>query len=189
MYTPHLSEFPEFSLERLLVTCFGHTPSARLKTCILIDLPDLSLMVDHRFLEEDGFEVQKRAHDVFLKTLKEGVSEKMGYSSNDFFAFKTTGGSNLDPEDELIDTEGSSFTFTKDICPNYDLILAITDYSLTAPLTAMAKVHGFRGATLHGVNDIILNSGLSVDYEVISKQAELFRSVLDKVTTSVPTTL
>jgi hypothetical protein len=180
MYTPHLSEFPEFSLERLLVTCFGHTPSARLKTCILIDLPDLSLMVDHRYLEEDGFEVQKRAHDVFLKTLKEGVSEKMGYSSNDFFAFKTTGGSNLDPEDELIDTDGSSFTFTKDICPNYDLILAITDYSLTAPLTAMAKVHGFRGATLHGVNDIILNSGLSVDYEVISKQSELFRSVLDK---------
>jgi hypothetical protein len=167
-------------LERLLVTCFGHTPSARLKTCILIDLPDLSMMVDHRFLEEDGFEVQKRAHDVFLKTLKEGVSEKMGYSSNDFFAFKTTGGSNLDPEDELIDTNGSSFTFTKDICPNYDLILAITDYSLTAPLTAMAKVHGFRGATLHGVNDIILNSGLSVDYEVISKQSELFRSVLDK---------
>jgi len=180
MYTPQLSEFPEFSLERLLVTCFGHTPSARLKTCILIDLPDLTLMVDHRFLNEDGFEVQKRAHDVFLKKLKEGVSEKMGYSSNDFFAFKATGGSNLDPEDDLIDIEGNSLTFTKDICPNYDLILAITDYSLTAPLTAMAKEHGFRGATLHGVNDIILNSGLSVDYEVISKQAELFRSVLDK---------
>jgi len=180
MYTPQLSEFPEFSLERLLVTCFGHTPSARLKTCILIDLPDLTLMVDHRFLNEDGFEVQKRAHDVFLKKLKDGVSEKMGYSSNDFFAFKATGGSNLDPEDDLIDIEGNSLTFTKDICPNYDLILAITDYSLTAPLTAMAKEHGFRGATLHGVNDIILNSGLSVDYEVISKQAELFRSVLDK---------
>jgi len=180
MYTPQISEFPEFSLERLLVTCFGHTPSARLKTCILIDLPDLTLMVDHRFLNEDGFEVQKRAHDVFLKKLKDGVSEKMGYSSNDFFAFKATGGSNLDPEDDLIDIEGNSLTFTKDICPNYDLILAITDYSLTAPLTAMAKEHGFRGATLHGVNDIILNSGLSVDYEVISKQAELFRSVLDK---------
>ena len=180
MYTPQISEFPEFSLERLLVTCFGHTPSARLKTCILIDLPDLTLMVDHRFLNEDGFEVQKRAHDVFLKKLKDGVSEKMGYSSNDFFAFKSTGGSNLDPEDDLIDIEGNSLTFTKDICPNYDLILAITDYSLTAPLTAMAKEHGFRGATLHGVNDIILNSGLSVDYEVISKQAELFRSVLDK---------
>ena len=180
MYTPHLSEFPEFSLERLLVTCFGHTPSARLKTCILIDLPDLELMVEHRFLGENGFAVQKCAHDVFLKLLKEGVSEKMGYSSNDFFAFKTTGGSNLDPEDELIDSEGNSLTFTDDVCPKYDLILAITDFSLTAPLTAMAKKYGFRGATLHGVNDVILKSGLSVDYEMVSRQAELFRSVLDK---------
>ena len=180
MYTPNLSEFPDFSLERLLVTCFGHTPSARLKTCILIDLPDLSLMVGHRFLGENGFEVQKCSHDVFLKLLKEGVSERMGYSSNDFFAFKTTGGSNLDPEDELIDSEGNSLTFTEDICPKYDLILAITDFSLTAPLTAMAKEHGFRGATLHGVNEVILKSGLSVDYEMVSRQAELFRSVLNK---------
>ena len=96
-------------------------------------------MVGHRFLSENGFEVQKCALDVFLKLLKEGVSERMGYSSTDFFAFKTTGGSNLDPEDELIDSEGNSLTFTEDVCPKYDLILAITDFSLTAPLTAMAK--------------------------------------------------
>ena len=171
MYTPNITEFPEFSLQRLLVTCFGHTPSAKLKTCILIDLPDLSLMIAHRFLSEDGFAVQKCAHDVFLKLLKDGVADSMGYSSSDFFAFKTTGGSNLDPEDELIDAEGNSLTFTEDICPKYDLILAITDFSLTAPLTAMAKKYGFRGATLHGVNDIILKSGLSVDYELVSRQA------------------
>jgi len=137
-------------------------------------------MVGHRFLGENGFEVQKYAHDVFLKLLKEGVSEKMGYASNDFFAFKTTGGSNLDPENELIDGEGNSLTFTEDVCPKYDLIFAITDFSLTAPLTAMAKEHGFRGATLHGVNEVILKSGLSVDYEMVSRQAELFRSVLNK---------
>ena len=66
----------------------------------------------------------------------------------------------------------------KDIYPNYDIILATTDYSLTAPLTAKAKEYGFRGATLHGLNDIILNSGLSVDYNEISKQAEAFRKCL-----------
>ena len=43
----------------------------------------------------------------------------------------------------------------------------------------MAKRHGFRGATLHGVNDIILNSGLSVDYNKISRQSELYRQTLD----------
>ena len=73
MYTPNLSEFPDFSLERLLVTCFGHTPSARLKTCILIDLPDLSLMVGHRFLSENGFEVQKCAHAFSSNCSRRGV--------------------------------------------------------------------------------------------------------------------
>ena len=33
-------------------------------------------------------------------------------------------------------------------------------------------------SNLHGLNDIILNSGLSVDYREISKQAEVFRNVL-----------
>ncbi len=179
MYIPSLSEFPEFSLERLLRTCFGHSPDEKLKICILIDLPDLSLMVGHKFMSEHGFEVQKRAHDVFLKLLKEGVSEKLGYIKNDFFAYRATGGSNLDPDDELTDFEGNCLTFTHDVCPKYDLILAISDFSLTAPLTAMAKKYGFRGATLHGVNDIILQSGLSVDYQMVSRQAELFRSALD----------
>lgn len=180
MYTPDITEFPDFSLERLLGSCFGLSSGQNLKTCILIDLPDLSLMHDHRFLKEDGFQVQKYAHDVFLRLLKEGVSEKLGLVENDFLAFKTTGGSNLDPEDDLTDSEGNSLTFTQDVCPRYDLILAITDFSLTAPLTAMAKEFGFRGATLHGVNDIILNSGLAVDYGMVSKQAELFRSTLTK---------
>ena len=136
-------------------------------------------MRDHKFLTLDGFSVQKYAYNTFLHDLKDGVSEELSYSENGFFAFKTTGGSNLDPEDEAVNSNGDALSLENDIYPNFDIILAITDYSLTAPLTASAKIHGFRGATLHGVNEIILNSGLSVDYLKISKQAELFRSILD----------
>ena len=50
----------------------------------------------------------------------------------------------------------------------------------TAPLTAKCKVHGFRGATLHGLNDIILNSGLAVDYHEVSADAEKLRLALNK---------
>ena len=179
MYTPQLSEFPEFSLQRLLTTCFG-TSDETLKACILIDLPDLELMRDLKFLDNDGFQVQKYAKQYFLDPLLEGIAEEVGYSTVDFLAFKTTGGSNLDPEDKVTNQHGEDLSFEEDICPKYDIILAITDYSLTAPLTAMAKKHNFRGATLHGVNDIILASGLAVDYEEISKQAEVFRSTLDQ---------
>ena len=179
MYTPQLSEFPEFSLHRLLTTCFG-TSDETLNACILIDLPDLELMRDLKFLDNDGFQVQKYAKQYFLDPLLEGIAEEVGYSTVDFLAFKKTGGSNLDPEDKVTNQHGDDLSFEDDICPKYDIILAITDYSLTAPLTAMAKKHNFRGATLHGVNDIILASGLAVDYEVISKQAEVFRSTLDQ---------
>jgi aminopeptidase len=124
--------------------------------------------------------VQKYAKKYFLDPLLDGVANEVGYSCVDFLAFKTTGGSNLDPEDAVTDANGAVLSFKQDVCPKYDIILAITDYSLTAPLTAMAKVHNFRGATLHGVNDIILGSGLAVDYTQISQQAEVFRNTLDK---------
>ena len=136
MYLPKLDEFPKFSLERLLATCFGTDHTDSLKICILIDLPDLTLMRSHQYLNIDGFSVQKYAHDVFLDSLKNGVSDNLSYSENGFFAFKTTGGSNLDPEDAATNFNGDELSLSKDIYPNYDIILAITDYSLTAQLTA-----------------------------------------------------
>jgi leucyl aminopeptidase (aminopeptidase T) len=67
-----------------------------------------------------------------------------------------------------------------DIYPEYDIILCISTYSATAPLTAMAKKYNFRGATLHGVNEIILGSGLAVDYEDVSRDAEKLRRAMTK---------
>ena len=181
MYIPELTDFPDFSLERLLSTCFGCHSSESSKVCILIDLPDLDLARDKAFLEDTSrFPVQAKAYKAFYQGLQDDTASKLGFEKVDFFVFKTTGGSNLDPDDDAVDLLGNSYSLERDICQKYDLILAITDYSLTAPLTAFAKKYGFRGATLHGVNEIILNSGLSVDYRKISEQAECFRSVLDQ---------
>jgi len=182
MYIPNLSDFPSFSLERLLKTCFS-LPCGDLKSCVLIDLHDLESIKGSAFLQSANLDVQKRAHSYFFEPLSGELGKSLGIKSCDLFAFKPTGGSNLDPEDFLVSTHGDEVTFSDHICPDYDLVFAITDYSLTAPLTAMAKKHDFRGATLHGLNDIILNSGLSIDYNLVSRQAELFRSYLDKADT------
>jgi aminopeptidase len=91
------------------------------------------------------------------------------------FAYKITGGSNLDLPDLAVAVDGTELSFEKDIYPNYQLILCISTFSATAPLTAFAKQYGFRGATLHGLNQIILNSGLAVDYDQVSKNAEKLR--------------
>ena len=177
MYIPNVSEFPKFNLLKLLTTCFGK-PAEQSRVCILIDLPDLQLMENFQFLEKSEFSVQAHGVNQFFTPLKEEVGGQFNVSNVDLFAFKTTYGSNLDPEDDAVDASGNRLSLNQDIYPNYDIILATTDYSLTAPLTAKAKEYGFRGATLHGLNEIILNSGLSVNYNEISEQAEVFRKVL-----------
>jgi len=176
IFDPEKRKFPEFSLARLLGTVFDPTEGCRI--CILTDLEDMGLMKDFGFLQAEGHEVQKKAHEKFYLGLKDGVMEELGMTGGEMFAFKATGGSNLDLADACWDTEGRELSLDNDIYKNYDIILCISNFSATAPLTAKCKDFGFRGATLHGVNDIILGSGLSVDYNVVSADTENVRQAM-----------
>jgi aminopeptidase len=165
--------FPPFNLARLLRTVFN--PRANERVCILIDLPDPHGMKDFAFLADPALTIQRIAYNTFYEGLKQEVLEELDLRGGEMYAFKITGGSNLDLPDLAIDSDGRELSLERNIYPNYDLILCISTYSATAPLTAFAKQYGFRGATLHGVNPIILASGLSVDYDEVSRQAEKLR--------------
>ncbi len=178
---PSKRTFPEFSLTRLLGSVFEPTVGCRV--CVLIDLEDLSLMKHYRFLNADGHEVQKKAFEEFFLGLKDGGMSDLGMTGGEMFAFPMTYGSNLDLKDECYDAEGNQLSLDQDIYPNYDIILCISTYSATAPLTAKCKEYGFRGATLHGVNDIILATGLAVDYEEVSADAEKLRKAMSNADT------
>jgi aminopeptidase len=167
------TKFPAFSLSRLLKTVFN--PSSNERVCILIDLPDPAQVKKFGFLDNPEFSIQKNAYHYFYRELKEGVLAELGLTGGEMFAYKLTGGSNLDLPDEAWTTEGKQISLSRDIYPEYKIILCISTYSATAPLTAFAKQYGFRGATLHGLNEIILNSGLAVDYNEVSRLAEKLR--------------
>lgn len=166
-------EFPPFSLQRLMETCFGRGNGERL--CILIDLPDPREIKDFAFLKDQRLSIQNYGYEVFYKGFKNGGLEAMNYVGGDIFAYKETGGSNLDMEDDCYAPDGTHLSLDRDIYPKYDIILCVSTFSATAPLTAKCKEFGFRGATLHGLNQIILETGLSVDYDVVSEQAERLR--------------
>ena len=168
-----MSAFPPFSLARLLRTVFN--PKAGERVAVLIDLPDPQGMKDYAFLSDPKLTIQKIAHDTFYEGFKNSVLAELNLTGGEMFAYEITGGSNLDLPDLAVDAQGTPLSLERDIYPNYDLILCISTYSATAPLTAFAKQYGFRGATLHGVNPIILASGLSVDYNEVSKKAEKLR--------------
>jgi aminopeptidase len=165
--------FPPFSLSRLLKTVFN--PSAGERVAILIDLDDPHKIKDFSFLKNPDLTIQRLAYEVFYLGLKNGVLGELGLTGGDMFAYKITGGSNLDLPDLAVAVDGTELSLEKDLYPNYKLILCCSTNSATAPLTAFAKKYGFRGATLHGLNQIILNSGLAVDYDQVSEDAEKLR--------------
>jgi hypothetical protein len=168
-----LSKFKPFSLTRLLRTVFAPKPGERV--AILIDLAVPNQVKDFAFLADKKLTIQRHAHDVFYQGLKNGVLAELNLTGGDLFAYQITGGSNLDLPQTAVDLSGKVLDFEKDVYPNYDIILCISTYSATAPLTAFARKFGFRGATLHGLNDIILATGLSVDYDQVSRNAEKLR--------------
>lgn len=179
LLNPEKRVFPEFSLYRLLDTVFS--PTQGCKVCILTDFVDPSQwMKDFAFVGREEFPVQNKAYERFYKGLRSGVMEDLGMTGGEMFAYRCTKGSNLDLEDEVWDHEGNELSLDRDLYPNYDIILCISTFSATAPLTAKCKVYNFRGATMHGMNEVILNSGLAVDYQQVSDDAEKMRAALTR---------
>jgi hypothetical protein len=176
---PENRKFQPFDVVRLLGTVFEPTSGCRV--CILVDFDEpAALIKDFAFLNQDGFQVQKNAHRHFYQALHHGAMQELGMTGGEMFAYRCTHGSNLDLADEVWDTAGRLLSLDRDIYPNYDLILCISTFSATAPLTAKAKQFGFRGATMHGLNDVILNSGLAVDYHEVSADAEKLRLAMTR---------
>ena len=170
---PAQRSFPPFSIRRLLETVFE--PKAGERVAILIDLEDPSQIVDLAFLEDESLTVQKYAYTTFYKAFQNGELEELGLKGGDLFSYKITGGSNLDLPDEAVEVSGRTVSLAESVYRKFDIILCISTYSATAPLTASAKRFGFRGATLHGLNETILSSGLCVDYNEVSRDAEKLR--------------
>ncbi len=171
-------KFPPFSLSRLLNSVFA--PKGGEAVAILIDLEDPHEIENLAFLKNPDLSVQRHAYEVFYQGLQKGVAKELNLTGGEMFAYKITGGSNLDLPDLAVALDGKELSLERDIYPEYDIILCISTYSATAPLTAFAKQYGFRGATLHGLNSTILATGLSVDYNEVSRTAEKLRLGLTK---------
>lgn len=167
------NSFPPFSLTRLLRTVFAPKPGERV--AILIDLPNPRDVKAFAFLQDPALTIQRHAHDVFYQGLKNGGLADLQLTGGDLFAYQITGGSNLDLPGNGFDASGQEVHLEKAVYSRYDIVLCISTFSATAPLTAFARQYGFRGATLHGLSDIILRTGLSVDYNKVSRNAEKLR--------------
>ena len=92
------------------------------------DTASAVLDVAERLVQVRGFNGFSYAH----------VAAELGLTGGEMFAYKITGGSNLDLPDEAWATDGRQLSLEKDIYPNYKIILCISTFSATAPLTGSA---------------------------------------------------
>lgn len=170
-------ENSEFDLVRLITTVFHPKPGERVG--VFIDLDDPRQVRDARFLNNGAQATRRIAHDVFYRGLLERQQE-LPFASVGFYAYEPTGGSNLDLPPTVVDLTGRELQLVEDVLSQLDIVLYFSTFSATAPLTALAKKMGFRGATMHGCNETILRTGLARNYEEVSAKAERFRRALTR---------
>ena len=73
--------------------------------------------------------------------------------------------------------------WTEEPFPNifrtHSLLLALTEFSATAPLKLMAKTYGFRAATMPGFSPAMIPA-LRLDYEEINRRVAVLKDLLDR---------
>jgi hypothetical protein len=167
----------EFNLVRLLQTVFRPQPGER--AAVFIDLPNPADVEGWKFLQDSSLSTQRIAYEQFYQGMLRHQPE-LGFSSVGFFAYTPTGGSNLELPETIVSSDGRTLRLVEDVLSQLDIVVCLSTYSATAPLTALAKRMGFRGATMHGCNETILRTGLAQDYNEVSAKAERFRLALTK---------
>lgn len=167
-----------FDLVRLMTTVFQ--PKSGERVGIFINLVNPQDVTNWKFLQSSEPLVTQR---IAVKSFYQGLLDhkaELPFASVEFFAYEPTGGSNLELPPTVVDIHGKTLRLIEDVLSRLDIVLYLSSFSATAPITAIAKKMGFRGATLHGCNEIILNSGLAKDYNEVSVKAERFRQSLTR---------
>jgi hypothetical protein len=168
--------FPPFDIERLFRTTFE--PAQGESVGVFVDLPDPREVIGLRYLEKPCFEARRHA----WRTLFAGLAERrrdLALADLRFYAYEETGGSNLDLPEAAVSPSGETLLL-EDALRRHSIVLYMGRYSATAPATALARAHGNRGATMHGVNDKVIRTGLAVDYREVSARAERLRSAFTR---------
>jgi hypothetical protein len=164
--------FPPFCLARLLRTVFALEAGESFG--VFTDLPEPHDVRGFSYLGQPGLGPQKLAFSVLYSGL---LASDLGDAN--FYAYRETGGSNLDLPDTVTTPEGRTLPL-RDALGRHTIVLFMGRYSATAPATALAKELGLRGATMHGTNEKVLATGLSVDYEQVSARAERLRRAMTR---------
>lgn len=177
-----MEQLLEDELIKLIKSVFPSHPEDR-KLAILVDIP--------RNKDDDnpGWQQRRLIAEGWFKTLENNYAT-MGLEEISLIAYPDVGSNNADlpgqafnittnlpGSADLLEQSGVGVGFAA-VFSEYQLFLAPTEYSTTAPLKNAAKRYGFRAATMPGFSPHMIPA-LRIDYNEVARRVSLIKDKLD----------
>ncbi len=158
-----------FDLEKLLVDVFDPQPGE--VVTVAVDLPRAGLT------DSDGWHERREMAESWRAAMV-ALGELRGFSVRPMLSWPATGANNAD-----LPTSGSQGGAEVDIVEALTastLVIAMTEYSATAPLSKLAeRLEDFRAASMPGVLRRMEKSALAADYAQVAQRCQAIADALE----------
>ena len=174
-------------LINLIKSVFPHFPDDK-NLGILVDIPGTSGSDNkdwskRREIAQEWFSIlEHNANKLKLETIQLIAYEDVGSNNADLPLYATIVKNKLPLSSEFLNKAGEKIKF-EDVFNNFQLFLAPTEYSATAPLKNAAKKFGFRAATMPGFSPEMIPA-LRIDYNEVNRRVSILKEKLDPATSA-----
>ncbi len=159
-----------FDLEKLLIDVFGPQPGE--KVLVMTDLPHGEWTDNEKWA--DRREMAAEWHAAFQQ-----LGTKLGFSVHPLLTYAATGAHSA-PLPEEGEMDGQQVRL-EDILSEANIVVALTEYSATAPLIGFSqKLPNLRAASMPGVTKSMEQTALAADYSEVARKSHILAVKLDQ---------
>ena len=170
------ASLPRAELVRLVERVFRPGPEDH-RLALLVDLPDAKA-ADH-----PAWSARREMVVEWQRSLQ-ADRDKLGLEEVRLIQYANVGRNNADlPEEAVVHESGEPVSF-ESVFDAYQILIAATEFSATAPLKLKAREHGFRAATMPGFQASMIPA-LQLDYEEIDRRCRDLKVVLDRAESAI----
>jgi leucyl aminopeptidase (aminopeptidase T) len=166
---PNKTEVPMFDLKKLLVDVFD--PQEGETVTVVVDEPHGEIA------DNAGWQARREMAERWRGVLTELAGERR-FTVNPMVVFPATGANNADlPSSGRLGDEDVNLD---DILKASTLVVAMTEYSATAPLANLADAaDDFRAASMPGVEERMEGTALAADYAQVARRCKAIAEAMD----------
>jgi len=158
-----------FDLEKLLLDVFDPQPGE--VVTVAVDVPRAGLA------DSDGWRERREMAEDWRAAMA-ALGTQRGFSVREMLSWPATGANNADLPER--GTQGGGEVVTAEALAASTLVIAMTQFSATAPLAKLAeRLPDFRAASMPGVLRRMESSALAADYAQVAQRCKVIADALE----------